>query len=128
MVLSFIYLGIIVFFTLYSRNTMPNYIYELTPFWSYVAIANGQYHLFYLNLLNFFMFLPLGVILCYEFSSIKIWHVTSIVAFLSLTIELLQLESKKGTFEFDDIIHNVLGGIIGVFLYKRIGKKQLECK
>lgn len=37
---------------------------------------------------------------------------------ISLFIELLQLVTKRGLFEFDDIIHNTLGVIIGYGIYK----------
>ncbi|MBR4027500.1 MAG: VanZ family protein [Lachnospiraceae bacterium] len=35
----------------------------------------------------------------------------------SLTIEVLQLFMKKGLFEFDDIFHNTLGGVLGYVIY-----------
>lgn len=39
---------------------------------------------------------------------------------ISLLIELLQLVTKRGLFEFDDIIHNTLGAVIGYGVYKLI--------
>ena len=36
---------------------------------------------------------------------------------LSAIIELLQLISQRGLFEFDDIINNTLGTVIGVTVY-----------
>ena len=41
---------------------------------------------------------------------------------LSITSELLQLITHSGLFEFDDIIHNTLGTLIGVMIYIIIEK------
>ena len=41
-------------------------------------------------------------------------------AVFSVVIELLQLFFEKGLFEFDDIFHNTIGGIIGLLLYGRL--------
>jgi glycopeptide antibiotics resistance protein len=42
---------------------------------------------------------------------------------ISLTIEILQLVTKRGLFEFDDIFHNTLGVAIGELGYWMIGWK-----
>ena len=34
-----------------------------------------------------------------------------------MAIELLQLISRRGLFEFDDILHNMLGAFIGVSIF-----------
>jgi len=47
---------------------------------------------------------------------------------LSSSIEFIQLISHRGLFEFDDIIHNTLGTIIGIgmFLFiSRAGKRLI---
>lgn len=52
---------------------------------------------------------------------------------LTLSIELIQLVSKVGSFDVDDIILNLIGGIIGYFLfvifdilYKYISSKRAK--
>ena len=48
----------------------------------------------------------------------KKWMVSVVVGlFLSATIEILQLVSHRGLFEFDDIFHNTLGTAVGVVLF-----------
>jgi glycopeptide antibiotics resistance protein len=47
---------------------------------------------------------------------------------LSSSIEVIQLISHRGLFEFDDIIHNTLGTVIGIgmFLFiSRAGKRLI---
>ena len=45
-------------------------------------------------------------------------------------IELVQLMSRRGLFEFDDIIHNTIGTAIGfgliVLIQKLIGKQKTD--
>ena len=45
---------------------------------------------------------------------------------ISFSIELLQLVLCRGLFEFDDIIHNSLGFLIGILISNRILRKS--CK
>ena len=41
---------------------------------------------------------------------------------ISMLIELAQLISYRGLFEFDDVIHNALGTAIGVLLVLGLGR------
>lgn len=43
-------------------------------------------------------------------------------------IEVLQLISQKGLCEFDDVIHNVIGAVIGISLYMAIGQIKVKRK
>ena len=59
---------------------------------------------------NILMFIPVGV-----FGGVLWrWKCVILAAGLSFAIELTQLISCRGLFEFDDIIHNTLGAVIGV--------------
>ena len=44
------------------------------------------------------------------------WKTVGLAAGYSMLIELAQLMSFRGLFEFDDVIHNALGTAIGVLL------------
>ena len=44
------------------------------------------------------------------------WKTVGLAAGYSLLIELAQLVSFRGLFEFDDVIHNALGTAVGVLL------------
>ena len=60
------------------------------------------------------MFVPLGFMIPLLFKKCKRWYITYLIGFgATLFIEILQLISKRGIFELDDIINNTLGCIIG---------------
>ena len=124
--LIFIYISVIVYYTLYDRNIMIHYKYDLIPFWSYIAIVKGQQHLLYLNLMNILMFVPLGCMIRFVCREIKLSYIAFFAGILSLCIEAIQLVTKRGTFEFDDIIHNVIGCMIGIYIYNRLAIKYKE--
>ena len=65
-------------------------------------------------ILNILMFVPLGFMMPLLFKKCKRWYITYLIGFgATLFIEILQLISKRGIFELDDIINNTLGCIIG---------------
>jgi glycopeptide antibiotics resistance protein len=115
--------------TVFSRTSMDHYCYELIPFWSYREILQGRYdaqYLFWENILNVFMLLPMGVLLPVVIRPVlkdkkkdRVFIRVVMMGFLtSLTIEILQLVSKRGMFEFDDMFHNTLGVVIGYCIWK----------
>ena len=61
-------------------------------------------------LTNVLMFVPVGVIA----GRIWRWKGLWVAAGLSIVIELLQLLTARGLCEFDDVLHNVLGAVIGI--------------
>ena len=64
---------------------------------------------------NVIMFIPIG------FISAKLSYSPIIIGtVLSIIIETMQLVYRKGVFEFDDIIANTLGTIVGQLLYVSI--------
>lgn len=62
---------------------------------------------------NILMFIPLGLL------ASSLWKWKGILAGIgfSTAVELLQLIGQRGLFEFDDILHNTLGTLIGVSIY-----------
>lgn len=85
---------------------------KYVPFWSY-----AHPDLLIVNLMNILVFVPIGVLLGFANNRLKWWHVLLIGTAISMSIELLQLAFKRGFFEFDDLIHNVLGCLIGYGVY-----------
>ncbi|ELC8464115.1 VanZ family protein (plasmid) [Clostridium perfringens] len=72
---------------------------------------------------NIVIFCPMGFLIPLLFKKIHNVISTFIISFgISLTIELIQLLTGLGFFDVDDIILNVLGGIIGYLILKILMK------
>lgn len=74
--------------------------------------------LFIKNVLgNILLFIPLGFLISHYLNSKKIYFPFLITTLSSLTIEFTQLKIGR-VFDIDDIILNVIGGIVGYLFYK----------
>lgn len=79
------------------------------------------------NLLNAIMFMPLGVLLSVNFTKLKPWHIITLIALSTLTIELIQLVTSYFSlntriFDVDDLLFNFLGGFITYSIYLAVQK------
>ena len=73
------------------------------------------------NLLgNVAIFLPLGMYVALFRKNGSLWKTTAIVAAVSLTLELLQVVTRTGSGDVDDVLLNALGGLLGALLYRGI--------
>ena len=91
--------------------------YELLPLWSYGAIIRGNPGILQEVLLNCVLLFPVGMLLPLIFSRPLKWYQGLLFgAIVSGCIELLQLITCRGLFEFDDIIHHSLGCMVGCIL------------
>ena len=104
------YLGFVWLMTLAWREGIDSVKGEL--FWSYKQ--------FFINLNlrreiinNVFLFIPLGVIITRVLGRNKMWIAVLICLAVSAVVETTQLIGKMGSFEFDDMISNGIGGAIG---------------
>ena len=91
-----------------SRSTQPEAQVMLRLFWSYENWPEGWEQI----VANVAVFVPLGFLL----GLLTGWKGVFAGAGFSLLIELLQLLLRRGVFEFDDILHNTLGTLLGVAL------------
>ena len=119
-------LGYAVFFSSgFGREEHAEYRYNLTLFQEIgryygVGIRTGSWRLFLWNVVgNVCVFVPFGVFLpalfakCQKFFSVLLFTME-----LSFAVEIVQLVTKIGSFDVDDLLLNTLGGILGYFLYK----------
>ena len=86
--------------------------YQLMPFWSWKKLKLRTQ--IYTNVL---MFIPVGLLV-----GKRGWKGLLFATGCSMLIEVLQLVSRRGLFEFDDIIHNTLGAAIGLGLWVVVRK------
>ena len=112
----FLVLCAIVFF----RETSAERGYNLMPFWSYWDYGGHNYfvEMFGENILNVLLFVPIGFLTGCGLQGMTFKKVLILGGGLSVFIELLQFVFKKGFCETDDVIHNVLGCIIGYGLWR----------
>ncbi len=121
-----IYLVANLYLTLISRVPKDNRTAAWIPFWSYIDTWNGNTALGVQIILNILLYIPLGYLLRFTFPHIRAVQVIVIGCLLSVLTETAQLIFKLGLFEWDDMIDNTLGTVIGVACYwgmkKLIGK------
>ncbi|MBR1918128.1 MAG: VanZ family protein [Spirochaetales bacterium] len=108
--------------TLLCREAGSEFQYIVKPFYSYIQLVKGDESRSGEIALNILMMIPFGLFLGIFISiDLEFWdfHLfqTVISGFIfSLLIELVQLISKRGTFEIDDMINNTIGALIGYLL------------
>lgn len=67
---------------------------------------------------NILLFVPYGFLLAWNFTRAKNFFVNFFwCVFTSVCIEFLQLITGRGFFQVDDIITNVIGGVIGFLIF-----------
>ena len=88
--------------------------YDFHPFWSY-----DRPELLIENIMNVIVFIPVGMILGSLLRVKGSWLVALLIGCsISVTIEALQFWFMKGFSEFDDVMHNTLGCLIGWLMVK----------
>ena len=113
-----LYLSFVTTTTIVSRVPSDDVQYNFLLFWSYKAIASGESMLIAQVIWNVVLFIPIGILLMLILTCKHKGKISLVVGFiLSASIELVQLVSHRGLFEFDDILHNTLGIVIGIALY-----------
>ena len=94
--------------TILIRTPFEGLHFQPELFWSY-KVWNVQREQIIANVI---MFIPVGVL----GGLIWRWKAVAFAAVFSVIIEVVQLVSRRGLFEFDDIIHNTLSAAIGLGL------------
>ena len=112
------YVALLLYFTVFARTDTGCYEYALIPFWSYRVIHEGVEVLIQEVAMNIAVMIPVGFLLGVCMKRATWWKVALLGGCISLTVELLQLVLRRGCCETDDIIHNVLGCLLGYFVGK----------
>lgn len=120
----FIVYGVIMFRLLFIRaSTWLSYKYNLIPFKSYFYTFNYADVKFWV--FNFFgnlaLFIPFGLMLpivITKFQGFKRYFL--LLLSIIVVVEVLQLVTRVGSFDVDDIILNSIGGLIGFIISKKL--------
>lgn len=107
--------------TLLEREYNPERLnFEFELFWSYrIVLESGDPYTLSNIISNYLLFVPFGFLLPSVFAPFEKARRTVLVGFcLSVGIEIIQGVFCLGLFEFDDMIGNTLGMLIGWLLWK----------
>ena len=130
-ILVLIYLSIILFITLFSREFRMKRSFRVGIFRPYKLWLSGNWIQGRMILKNIALFVPLGYYLVSSFSLSPVNVVSrkkvvcvSIMtgAAISLVVETAQYFSGRGIFDINDLLNNVVGTIVGVFLFLSIDR------
>ena len=139
--LFWLYFAILFYFLFFSEKMGRTYLerefhynlipfYEIRRFLTHWRVLGKKAVL--LNLLgNIVAFMPFGFFLPVFSKRCRIFLNTVLYSFeLSLFVELVQLVSKVGSFDVDDLLLNTIGGALGflVYLGNRLVWKKLKNK
>ena len=95
------------------------------PFKEIMRYSIGS-SMFYKNVLgNMVMFVPFGFFVSYFLKLEKLYSVTLITLLTSVTIEITQLLIGR-VFDVDDLLLNLIGGIVGFLLYELVHKLRIK--
>lgn len=127
-----LYFWMVIIVTFGTRLPDPHFEYQLVPFFAHkkAFICGDEKELFQI-LCNIVMFIPFGVLfpIWKEEMVRNVFHLLKYAFYFSFGIELLQLMTKIGCFEIDDMINNVLGAAMGYLCLCIIGRiKRLWVK
>ncbi|QFJ53559.1 VanZ family protein [Pseudobutyrivibrio xylanivorans] len=118
-----LYVFSLIYLTILVRTENPDYLVRNAGFSLFTMTAKGielpaeEFIEFYLNVM---IFIPMGYLVPYLFRWFRRHAIrrTIILCFLvSVTIENIQLITKRGSYDTADVISNTLGGAIGIALF-----------
>ena len=110
-----VYVAIVLCYTIIFRNCKPIQILLLHPFGSYSALCYKRIAEIIFNVL---MFMPIGFLYGGSKKKVRWVEVLCIGLGLSVSIEVMQLLSRRGVCSIDDVIHNTIGCLIGYGLFR----------
>lgn len=119
-----LYIVVLLYFTVVGRYSHEEYEYKINFFTSYRWFFkyNGEQVLRQL-LINLVMIMPVGFLLPVVIKAKYKYLITMALSLLlTVFIETMQLITKCGSFEVDDIINNFIGAVLGMLVYALCSK------
>ena len=123
--------SLILFRTLLNRQLWMNSLSDVMGGWGIWETVNGEQKLTTECIENVIMMVPFTGMVMWTFGE-KIgsgwkkilWHSGRIAFVFSVSIEMLQLLLRLGTFQLSDIFYNTVGGMIGGLMYYAVMKAR----
>ena len=124
-------ISMILFRTLLNRNLWMNPLSNVMGGWGIWETVNGEQKLTTECIENVIMMVPFSAIVMWTFgekigNSWKkiLWYSGKMAFIFSISIEMLQLLLRLGTFQLSDIFYNTVGGLIGGVCYFGVMKAR----
>ena len=124
-------ISLILFRTLLKRQLWMNPLSDVMGGWGIWEIVNGEQQLTTECIENVIMMMPFSAVVMWTFEEKmekgwkKILCNSGKIAFIfSISIEMLQLLLRLGTFQLSDIFYNTVGGVIGGLMYCAVIKAR----
>ncbi len=125
-----LYISLVIYFVFFSDHYgrvtgFTEFRYNLTPFAEIRRYLTYKEFFTWENLItnlagNILAFAPFGVLVPLMRRRTGFWYTTFITLFFSLFIETVQLATRVGVFDVDDLIMNTVGGVCGYLTYRLI--------
>ena len=123
--------SLILFRTLLNRKMWMNPLSDVMGGWGIWETVNGERQLTTECIENVIMMVPFSAVVMWTFKE-KIgiswkkipWYSGKIAFIFSISIEMLQLLLRLGTFQLSDIFYNTVGGMIGGLMYCAVMKAR----
>lgn len=132
LVMFVLYLLYLLYLTIFDRNygrDVINRNINIVPFRTIIRFLYRSYDLkvILINIVgNIAAFVPMGFLLPISFSKLNgLLRVLLVVLLATLSIEIYQYIKGVGVSDIDDVLLNVLGGIMGYFIMKIVVKLAL---
>lgn len=116
--------SMILFRTLLNRNLWMNPLSNVMGGWGIWETVNGERQLTTECIENVILMMPFtGMVMwTFDVNERVIWKSTKLGLIFSVSIEMLQLLLRLGTFQVSDIVYNTLGGMLGGAVYMMVKK------
>lgn len=122
-----LYVNLLYYFTVLGRYSSEIYQKEIYLIYSYQQLFESfDWNNLIQILINLGMLMPIGFFMPMLLQERKVLWTMLTALFITCSIEFLQLVMQCGTFELDDMINNVLGATIGIWLYHIFKKSILK--
>ena len=123
--------SLVLFRTLLNRSQWMNPLADIMGGWGIWETVNGEQKLTTECIENVIMMLPFSAVVLWAFGEKignewkKILCYSGKIAFcFSVSIEMLQLLLRLGTFQLSDIFYNTVGGVLGGLMYCEVMKAR----
>lgn len=123
--------SLILFRTLLNRNLWMNPLSDIMGDWGIWETVNGEQKLTTECIENVIMMMPFSAVVMWTFEEKMekgwkkiVWQSGKIAFIFSVSIEMLQLLLRLGTFQLSDIFYNTVGGVLGGIMYCAVMKAR----